>query len=616
MDSLSLDTLAEPSERQIVEAGRVSSDVVTVVVALGEPAALDYATFVHSNARRQVVLLGNERALTKLPSSSSARSIKDAAFIHALSLRNGPTRYELTLFVAPDVEDCDLEALEVLLADQPTVWSFIAVVTSFRIHLNDARLTQLETKLRHRLGQHALRFVHLRAGHLLSPHSVISQRLRRYAFLSPLAPKRYRTCFLGGDELFSAIEWERSSSATRTRQTFTLLGPSRPWNELLDLNQQHTFSIIALRFVALALSVTGIGLLLGLIVTALARRRPAWRGWNVEKLEPSSISELLAIYNKYNFRNVKIVGYNNGVVHFGQRFVGRTLVSTVKCCRARRVRADMLKLDSGATVRSARDFLAGTDQELAVIPNYSYVAIGTAFFVPIHGSATKLSTIADSITRVVLYDPKRDRIVVANRDQCAFRESLYKLDQDVLLLRLYLRTVPRSRYFVQKDVVQTPSGAELAAILQEQEPANVEVRKGNATADEVTIYRYFKDQGGQNSNAVEVPRDSLGRLWDRLEENRFTSYLLHTLTRRFAWHVELFFTPAEFATFWRDHGTLPLRKIQLRYIRADGMPQSPFCNHDCISVDLFMFRRHRRQLEGYLNDTGSVIRYNPGKHSG
>jgi hypothetical protein len=112
-----------------------------------------------------------------------------------------------------------------------------------------------------------------------------------------------------------------------------------------------------------------------------------------------------------------------------------------------------------------------------------------------------------------------------------------------------------------------------------------------------------------------LPRDQLGRLWDRLEEIPVTSYLMHALTRHLAWHTELFFTPEEFATFWATHRALPLQKLQLRYIRRDGMPHSPFRDQDCVSIDLFLFRRHRRRFLAYLQATFPVVRANPGKHS-
>ena len=55
-----------------------------------------------------------------------------------------------------------------------------------------------------------------------------------------------------------------------------------------------------------------------------------------------------------------------------------------------------------------------------------------------------------------------------------------------------------------------------------------------------------------------------------------TSFLMHALSRHVAWHTELFFTPEQFEVFWQTHGQLPLRKIQLRYLRRDGLPHSPF----------------------------------------
>ena len=90
---------------------------------------------------------------------------------------------------------------------------------------------------------------------------------------------------------------------------------------------------------------------------------------------------------------------------------------------------------------------------------------------------------------------------------------------------------------------------------------------------------------------------------------------MHALTRHLGWHVELFFTADEFTTFWESHRSLPLRKIQLRYIRRDGFPHSPFREHDCVSADMFMLRKHRAVFEAYLKKTFTVVRANPGKHS-
>ena len=74
---------------------------------------------------------------------------------------------------------------------------------------------------------------------------------------------------------------------------------------------------------------------------------------------------------------------------------------------------------------------------------------------------------------------------------------------------------------------------------------------------------------------------------------------------------------SEFEKFWESHRGVPLKKIQLRYIRADGLPNSAFCDQDCVSADMFMFRRHRHPFERYLEQTFApgAVRANPGKHS-
>ena len=151
--------------------------------------------------------------------------------------------------------------------------------------------------------------------------------------------------------------------------------------------------------------------------------------------------------------------------------------------------------------------------------------------------------------------------------------------------------------------------------LRDQQATNVEIRQASAASDKITVSRYFKERGDTSSPALELPRDALGRLWDRLEENPITSYLMHALSRHVAWHTELFFTPGEFALFWQTRGQLPLRKIQLRYLRRDGLPHSPCRDDDCVSADLFIFRWNRSRFLEYLTKTFSTVRTNPGKHS-
>lgn len=261
------------------------------------------------------------------------------------------------------------------------------------------------------------------------------------------------------------------------------------------------------------------------------------------------------------------------------------------------------------------DFLALKNQELYVVPNYSYVCLGTSFFVPIHGSAVDFSTVADTICRVVLYDPDCDRMVSAARHEEAFRANVYDQRSRSVLLRVYLLTKPKSTYFVHRETLTGASAGDVLSALCDQQATNVEIRQASAASDKITVSRYFKERGDTSSPALELPRNALGRLWDRLEENPISSYLMHALSRRVAWHTELFFTPAEFAVFWQTRGQLPLRKIQLRYLRRDGLPHSPCRDEDCVSADLFIFRWNRSRFLEYLTETFSTVRTNPGKHS-
>jgi hypothetical protein len=355
--------------------------------------------------------------------------------------------------------------------------------------------------------------------------------------------------------------------------------------------------------------------MLGLAFAVLARRRPRLQALSFDTLRPGSVHELLALYNPYNFRHVKIVGYNNGVTHFGHRYGNRTIVSTVGCHRPVRLRGEVAKLDAGATVHAAATELRARGKEFHVIPNFTYVSAGTTYFVPIHGSASRFSTMAETIEKVLLYDPSANRFVAARRGGAAFERYLFDASADVLLLRLYVQVKDQSRYLVGRQVVEAPSAQEVLSAFRDPEASNVEIRKPSAEGRTVTVSKYYAAAPGTDEAGLEVPRDGLGSLWDRLEENFVTRALFHGLTRRLAHHVELFLSEAEFAVFWETHGALPLKKIQLRYIRRDGMANSPFRKDDCVSADLFMLKKHRGAFEDYLKRTFGSVRVNPGKHS-
>src|SRR5262249_10006592 len=274
---------------------------------------------------------------------------------------------------------------------------------------------------------------------------------------------RLGTCFVGGAEFFAAVEAERREdgwdagaaspgrpgrAVGRRQRAYTLLGANLPWREVLSRHRGATPGQRAATVAARVLSWLLVGQLLALVVGLLAKRVSWAKPWSVHTLKPRSMRELLSLCHRGNIERVKVVGYNNGVNHFGHRYPGRTIVSTVRCRRTVHAGRGKLKADCGATVRDARDYLGGRGEGLYVVPNYSYVALGTAYFVPIHGSAVDYCTVADTVSRVVLYDPDRDRIVSSARHEAAFGENVYNLRSRVVVLRLYLLTKPKSSYFI------------------------------------------------------------------------------------------------------------------------------------------------------------------------
>ncbi|MFO0908907.1 MAG: hypothetical protein U0794_11200 [Isosphaeraceae bacterium] len=598
-----------------------------VVLNLGNDLGDDLVAYFRRDA-------GQDVTQVNAPAASGVRISAETSSAEAAS---GPVTLLLLLPTAwTDAAESQLGTLLNALSPRPV--TFVGLVGTFRVHLGDGRAEAVEqTALK--LVSHRIPEAHVavfRPSHVLSPRSPTTKWLRRLAPLYPLAPGRLRTCFVEGEVFFAAIDTIRRSATDRDHipieseagksravdsrsRVYTYLGVNTAWRDVLRRHASGSPLASIITVVAQVLAWLLVGQGIALAVSLLGRFSLRAKAWSVSMLRPDSLRELLALCHPGNIDHVRVVGYNNGVHHFGHRHPGRTIVSTVRCNRVVKRGPNAIQADCGATIRVARDYLDARGEELYVVPNYSYVAIGTAFFVPIHGSAVDYATVADTFTRVVLYDPDTDRIYAADRGDAAFSENVYNPRSRVVALRLVLRTRPKSRYFVRRETWMRPDASALLSALQSRAAANVEIRQGHAASPRVTVSTYFTnpdaDAGSTSGPALETPRDTLGRLWDVLEENPVSAFLMHALSRHVAWHTELFLTPPEFLRFWETHGHVPLRKIQLRYIRRDGMAHSPFRDDDCVSADLFLFRYDKPAFDAYLARTLPSVRTNPGKHS-
>ncbi|MGE3803574.1 MAG: hypothetical protein AB7K24_02755 [Gemmataceae bacterium] len=577
-------------------------DEVVLIAGNDNPALADHAMYAHRQDR-QVVLVGAPRVGSLVKGSIELHQTASFTAKGFLGDRAVGPGGDIVVYL----ESTPTEAARVLQRELAMVAKVmrprsIVLVSTYLVHLGDdlARRAEEDAIKRFRgLG----RIVVFRPGHVLSPHSHTGTQLRRLGLLYALLPGNLQGTCVDGDQLFAAIENESAREKVRPQRTYTLLGPNRPWHAWAGLKNP------ALSAIAWTGRMLATLFLLGIL---FKRFGPRWL--SVDTLRPASIKELLALYNPYNHRHVKIVGYNNGVVHFGHRYSGKTIVSTVHCNRLARVRGLTAQFDGGVTIRKAMTVLAAEDKELHVIPNYSYVTLGTGFFVPIHGSASQFCTIGETINKVWLYEPDSDRVIAAVPGDEDFGRYLYNLSAEVLVWRVQVQVKERSLYSVQQEKLAGVNAEQVWNFFHDDKASNVEIRKAGSAAPEVSVYRYYV-KTDNDEGALEVPRDRLGSLWDRLEENPLTSYPFHALTRWLAHHVELFLSRQEFEDFWNTHGTLKIAKIQLRFIKRDGFPNSPFRAHDCVSADLFMLRRHKQAFEDYLRRTLPAVKMNPGKHS-
>ncbi len=485
------------------------------------------------------------------------------------------------------------------------------------------------------------RVVVFRPGHVISRHSSIVRYLQRFAAFYPLIPGRLRSCFIEGTEVFVAVEaarleerrgagpgdpWQNSDTTAIPKpsgrsvggiyRAYTLLGSNRPWRDMLLQYRMRSPRQFLTTAASMLLSWLLVGQVLALVLTLCARRFPWLRQYDVHTLKPRSMRELLSLCHRSNFGQVRVVGYNNGVNHFGHRYPGKTIVSTIHCRRIVHSGPHTVKADCGATVHDVLEYLAGNDQELYVVPNYSYVCLGTSFFVPIHGSAVDFSTVADTICRVVLYDPDSDRIISAARDDAAFREHVYDQRSRVVVLRVYLLTKPKSNYFVRRETLKNPSASDILSVLRDPHATNVEIRQSHGLEREghgcqvlQGSRRYVFARPGASSRRPGQALGSPGR--------EPSDVLAHAHPELDTWPgIRSCFSRHRSSTFSGERTTAsPCARSSSDIYGATGClilraATRIACRPTCSS-----FACSKPRFLDYLKNTFSTVRTNPGKHS-
>jgi hypothetical protein len=454
----------------------------------------------------------------------------------------------------------------------------------------------------------------LRTGHLIDSSCRWPAAWSRFAAWYPLIPAAATSVFLDRDELFSAIDRVGAIPLGMRHRRLTLLGRRRPLRDVLaEFVQARATTRLATWLVSL-LSWLQIGRIAGLFLIVAGRFYRPLQRWHISTLNPRSMTELLGLFHPLNQRYVALAGYNTGVTHFGWKYPGKTVIRTTGSGRLVRVRGQTVTVDAGVLLKRVIQELGVCGKELYVVPNYSYISLGTVFMVPVHGSGSDVSTLGETIEQALIYDPAVDKILRIRRGDDLFGRYMYNPSSGILVLRLRLRVRDKSRYFVKRSLLNLPSAADIWRTFCDAVASNIELRKSQAADSNVSVSKYYTAPSDDNE-FLEIPRDSIGRLWDRLEENAVTSWLFHTYVRKCGFHVELFLDEREFEIFWRSHSALPLSKVQLRFVKRDRLSHSPFGDCDRISVDIFLKRKLSAPFLSFMKEHLPHARFNPGKHS-
>ena len=530
--------------------------------------------------------------------------------------------------------------------DRPV--SCVVVIESVSLHFNDPNAIAFETILHDNLKSHVSSLTIIRTGFIVNLSSATSLRFRRLSGLCRLLPSRMTSTFIDGAKLFSIIDdelvrnqdsWESTVPPTeKVLRDITILGQRRPWRDVATEFQSSGVVQRVFQLLGAVISLLGIPWLIFWAVVLAGKIVPSLRQFHFHTLKPRSVRELISLYNRHNSSHVQIAGYNNGVNHFGWKYPDQTVVlttsipgdvrlSTLRSPTLQRPeRADatgstlegqttFVTVNSGLTLNHCIKELNKVDREFYVVPNYSWISMGTLFFVPVHGSGSRVSTLGDTIEHVQLYDGDNERFVEAHRGDEVFRDAMYDMKRHWLLLNLTLQIKSKSKYFVRRSKMENSSAEDIQNLFNDPEASNVEIRKNQATSTAIDVSHYYIDTNARGSGTMEMPCDRIGRIWDRLEETPFVSTLFHWFVKSFAFHVELFLKPDEFEIFWRHHRSLPVSKIQLRRVLKDGITHSACEHDDCISADLFMTRRNRDVFCRFVATYLPKVRFNPGKQS-
>ncbi len=243
----------EPSAERAIRADSV------LVACFGNPVAADYADFVSQGSHADALVIADEKVRRLLKAPVRLLPVEELLRDSGRNWAEIGRTESIVLFVNSRLTLRDRACLDAILdVARRGHTAFVGIISSFKVHLDDPGVIEVENYVLSRTTGLATRVVVFRPGHVLSQQSRVHRLLERFAPFFPLFPEHVGSCFIDGAEFFAAIEserldekrpadrllqWHRSEKTSiDTRgsrlvggksRAYTLLGSNRPWCDVL-----------------------------------------------------------------------------------------------------------------------------------------------------------------------------------------------------------------------------------------------------------------------------------------------------------------------------------------------------------------------------------------------
>ncbi|MFN8710185.1 MAG: hypothetical protein ACK50J_26225, partial [Planctomyces sp.] len=405
----------------------------------------------------------------------------------------------------------------------------VVVITSLQRHLTENPDQTLEQTLLFQLKPCLSALTVIRTGMILSPNSSVTRSARRFGATLPLISPALSGTFLTIESLVAIIETEMQLQQLQDNctpltdssgvRTLTVPGSRRLLRDVVSevTSPPENVSSRIVQFAFQAAAAIGVRWMIAESLRFLAKISTSCRKLTSDTLHPQSVEELRQLCNRHSTDQIQIAGCNNGVRHFGWKFPSKTVVLTTRMPG----RAELLddppgvsfetlsftasvtpnvgkpvrrfRVDAGLTLKYCIDELARSGYEFFVVPNYSYISMGTLFFVPIHGSGSRVSTLGDTIEEVTLWNRCTEQHATARRGDELFRQVMYSPSGHWVVLSLTLAVRGRTRYTVHCESLHHSTADDILEILNDTEASNVEIRRHSASSTSIDVSRYYAE---------------------------------------------------------------------------------------------------------------------------